>query len=123
MAGEGAVADLARSSEVVGHGPSHSGVLAHTTAYREGGAWPTRCRPTSRRMGPVGRTAAMHLPGARWDGGTGTFPAWIDCRALGLGDDPAAAFLDRGRVSVNSGLPFDHGEGHVRLNSGTTPEI
>ena len=27
--------------------------------------------------------------------------AWLDCRALGLGDDPAAAFLERGRVALS----------------------
>ena len=29
--------------------------------------------------------------------------AWLDCRELGLGDDPAAAFLERGRVALSSG--------------------
>ena len=29
--------------------------------------------------------------------------AWLDCRALSLGDDPAAAFLERGRVALSSG--------------------
>ena len=46
-----------------------------------------------------------------------TYLAWLDCRALGLGDDPAAVFLERGRVALNGGLPFGiGGEGFVRLN-------
>ena len=29
-----------------------------------------------------------------------SFLAWLDCRAAGLGDDPAAVFLERGRVAL-----------------------
>ena len=39
VAGTGAAADLARLPEVVSHGPSHLGVLAHTAALAEGGPW------------------------------------------------------------------------------------
>jgi cystathionine beta-lyase len=45
-------------------------------------------------------------------------------RSLGLGDDPAAVFLERGRVAVNPGLDFGtQGAGFARLNLATTPEI
>jgi len=124
VAGEDAAADLARLPEVVGHGPSHFGDLAHTTAFREGGDWLDALHADladNRKL--LAQLLATHLPGARWAEGPGTFLAWIDCRELGLGDDPAAAFLERGRVAVNSGLPFRSGAGHVRLNFGTTPEI
>ena len=47
--------------------------------------------------------------------------AWLDCRALGLGSNPARHFLDRGRVALYSGLDFGaEGEGYVRLNFGTS---
>jgi cystathionine beta-lyase len=53
-----------------------------------------------------------------------TYLSWIGCRGLGLGDDPAAAFLERGRVAFNSGPTFGTGgAGHVRLNIGTSPAI
>ena len=53
-----------------------------------------------------------------------TYLAWLDCRDLGLGDDPAEVFLERGRVALNSGLAFGQGgEGHVRLNFATSPEM
>jgi cysteine-S-conjugate beta-lyase len=32
-----------------------------------------------------------------------TYLAWLDCRSLGLGESPARAFLERGRVAVNDG--------------------
>ena len=124
VAGEDASADLKRLSWVVADGPSHFGDLAHTVAFREGGAWLDALHTDlAANRALLAALLATHLPGARWGEGPGTFLAWIDCRELGLGDDPAAVFLERGRVAVNSGLPFRHGTGHVRLNFGTTPEI
>jgi cysteine-S-conjugate beta-lyase len=56
--------------------------------------------------------------------GDATYLAWLDCRALGLGDDPAEVFLGRGRVALSSGIPFGSGgAGHVRLNLATSPEV
>lgn len=125
VAGPDAADDLGRLPDVVGHGPSQLGVLAHTAAYREGGPWLDALRAdlADNRV-LLGELLAAHLPDVRWGGSPGTYLAWLDCRGLGLGDDPAAAFLERGRVAVNSGLPFGTGgAGHVRLNAGTTPEI
>ncbi|MGA0945229.1 MAG: pyridoxal phosphate-dependent aminotransferase, partial [Candidatus Nanopelagicales bacterium] len=49
--------------------------------------------------------------------------AWLDCRGLGLGDDPSAVFLERGRVALSPGLDFGaEGAGFVRLNLATVPE-
>jgi len=46
-----------------------------------------------------------------------TYLAWLDCTALGLGEDPSVAFLERGRVALNAGPTFGPGgEGHVRIN-------
>ena len=56
--------------------------------------------------------------------GEGTYLAWLDCRSLGLGDDPAEVFLERGRVALTSGIPFGiGGAGFVRMNLATSPEI
>ena len=50
--------------------------------------------------------------------------AWLDCRALGLGDDPAEVFLERGRVALSPGPPFgEQGRGFARLNYGTSGEL
>ena len=85
----------------------------------------TRCSPASTTTGgcspacsPNTSRPIAHRPGEA------TYLAWLDCRALGLGDDPAAVFLERGRVAVNSGIPFGTGgAGHVRLNLATSPEV
>ncbi len=53
----------------------------------------------------LGRLLREQLPEIGYVPGSATFLAWLDCRNLGLGDDPAAAFLDRGKVrSVRAGL-------------------
>ena len=65
-----------------------------------------------------------HLPAIGYRPPGATYLAWLDCSELGLGDDPAAVFLERGKVALNSGLPFGPGgEGHVRLNFATSPAI
>jgi cystathionine beta-lyase len=53
-----------------------------------------------------------------------SFLAWLDCRELGLGDDPAAVFLEKGSVALADGPAFgDAGKGFARLNIGTYPEL
>ncbi|WP_345664971.1 MalY/PatB family protein [Streptomyces venetus] len=125
IAGPGAATDLARMPEEVGHGPSHVGIIAHTAALRDGVAWLDALLAgldANRRL--LADLLAEHLPGVRYRPGDATYLAWLDCRALGLGDDPADAFLRRGRVALNSGLPFGTGgAGHARLNLATSPEV
>lgn len=125
VAGPGAAADLARLPEEVSHGPSHVGVLAHTAALSEGTAWLDAlltALDAHRRL--LAELLADHLPGVRHRPAQGTYLAWLDCRALGLGDDPAAVFLERGRVALSRGPDFGTGgAGHVRLNLATSPEI
>ncbi len=125
VAGSEAADELAGMPEEVSHGPSHLGVLAHTAAFRHGGDWLDALLAgldDNRRL--LADLLAEHLPGIRYTPPRGTYLAWLDCRPLGLGDDPAAVFLDRGRVALNSGIPFGSGgEGHVRLNLATSPEI
>ncbi|MBV7694653.1 MalY/PatB family protein [Streptomyces sp. TRM70350] len=125
IAGPESAADLALMPEEVSHGPSHLGVIAHTAALREGTAWLDALLAgldENRRL--LAELLAEHLPAIAYRPGDATYLAWLDCRALGLGDDPADVFLHRGRVALNSGLPFGMGgAGHVRLNLATSPEI
>ncbi|MEW2451847.1 aminotransferase class I/II-fold pyridoxal phosphate-dependent enzyme [Streptomyces parvulus] len=125
LAGPGAAGDLARMPEEVSHGPSHVGVLAHTAALRDGTDWLDAVLAgidENRRL--LTALLAEHLPGVVHRAGEATYLAWLDCRPLGLGDDPARVFLDRGRVALSSGIPFGTGgAGHVRLNLATSPEV
>ncbi|MFF4394140.1 MalY/PatB family protein [Streptomyces sp. NPDC001480] len=125
VAGPSAAADLARLPEEVSHGPSHVGVIAHTAALRDGTPWLDALLAgldDNRRL--LARLLAEHLPAIRHRPAEATYLAWLDCRALGLGDDPAEVFLERGRVALSSGIPFGTGgAGHVRLNLATSPEV
>lgn len=124
VAGPGAAADLARLPEEVGHGVNHLGVIAHSAAFRDGGDWLDTVRvaiDANRRL--LAELLAAHLPQVRHVSGQATFLAWLDCRALGLGDDPAAVFRDRGRVALSAGVDFGPGgAGHARFNLAADPQ-
>ncbi|MDQ6933611.1 MAG: hypothetical protein M3160_10630 [Candidatus Eremiobacteraeota bacterium] len=50
--------------------------------------------------------------------------AWLDCRDLRLGPDPAASFLKAGKVALFRGLDFGNpGAYCARLNFGTSTQI
>jgi cystathionine beta-lyase len=101
------------------------GVVAAEAAFADGDEWldAVLARLASNRE-RLGERLAHDLPGVRWTPPEGTYLAWLDCRALGLGDDPAATFLERGRVALSPGLDYGRaGAGHVRLNFGTSPEL
>ncbi|MFJ8082372.1 MalY/PatB family protein [Streptomyces sp. NPDC096205] len=125
VAGPEAAGDLARLPEEVSHGPSHLGIIAHTAALDEGGDWLDAVLSgldANRRL--LAGLLTEHLPAVRYSPAQGTYLAWLDCRGLGLGDDLAAVFLDRGRVALNSGTPFGTGgTGFVRMNLATSPEL
>jgi cystathionine beta-lyase len=64
------------------------------------------------------------LPEIRYVLPEGGYLAWLDCRSLGLGDDPSAVFLERGRVALSPGPAFgEAGRGFARLNFGTTTAL
>jgi len=125
IAGPGAAEDLSRLPEEAGSGASHLGVIAHVAALRHGGEWLDAVLvglDDNRRL--LAELLAEYLPGVRYRPAEATYLAWLDCRALGFGDDPAAAFLTHGRVALNSGTHFGTGgAGHVRLNLATSPEM
>lgn len=125
VAGPDAAADLARIPEEVGHGPSHVGVIAHTAALREGGAWlDALLAGLDANRALLADLLADQLPAVRHRAPQATFLAWLDCRGLGLGDDPAGRFLEHGRVALNDGRMFGAGgAGHVRLNLATSPQV
>lgn len=125
IAGPDSAAELARMPEEVGHGPSHLGVIAHAAALRDGGDWlDALLAGLDANRALLAELLAEHLPAINWRPGAGTYLQWLDCRALDLPGDPAEFFLERGRVALNSGIPFGTGgEGRARINIATTPQI
>jgi len=101
------------------------GVLAAVAAFTESLPWlDAVLGQLDENRSLLSRLLAEQLPGVRYVPPEASFLAWLDCRALGLGDDPARAFLDRGRVTLSSGPDFGApGMGFARLNMGTSPEL
>ena len=125
VAGEAARDDLARIPPEVGFGASHLGVLAQAAALREGTPWLDSLLPAlDANRQALATLLATHLPAVRYRPPAATYLAWLDCRELGLGADPAAAFLERGRVALSPGPSFgSRGDGFARLNFATLPSV
>lgn len=123
--GEEAVADLRRLHPFVTFGASHLGVVAQTAAFRDGRDWLHRLvRELDGNRRLLSQLLAGHLPDVHLVEPGSTYLAWLDLRDLDLGDDPAAELLRRARVALSSGPTFGSGgQGHARLNYGTSPGI
>jgi len=104
---------------------SHLGLLGSVAAFTRALSWLDAAVAQigeNRRL--LARLLREQLPDVGYVPGSATFLAWLDCRNLGLGDDPAAAFLQRGRVALSPGADFGvQGAGFARLNIGTSPEL
>jgi cysteine-S-conjugate beta-lyase len=104
---------------------SHLGVHATIAALRDARPW------LDAAVGQIDANTRLltellgaQLPAARYCEPRASFLAWVDCRDLRLGDDPAAEFLSRGRVALSPGPDFgSQGRGFARLNIGTSPEL
>lgn len=125
VGGVDATDDVKGLDHQTGTHPGHMGIIAHTAAYDHARDWlDSAIAGIDANRYLLADLLATHLPETRYTPPESTYLAWIDCRALGLGDDPAKIFLDLGRVAVNSGVPFgEGGAGHVRFNLATSPEI
>jgi cysteine-S-conjugate beta-lyase len=106
-------------------GGGHIGIIAHTAAFNQARDWLDAAIggiDANRRA--LAELLEVHLPGVGYRMPEATYLAWIDCRPLGLGDNPAEVFLEQSRVALNAGPTFgDGGAGHVRLNLATSPAI
>lgn len=126
LAGPRAVDDLGRLHRVHTHGSSHVGAIAHVAAMDDGRAWQDQLvEELDANRALLARLLAELLPSVRWRPQEATYLAWLDCRDLALGDDPAAAFRARGRVALGSGPAYgrEEGRGFARLNLATAPQI
>jgi len=101
------------------------GAVASTAAYAESVDWLDGLLITldqNRKL--VEKLIASKAPAIKYRIPDFGYLAWLDLSALGLGEDPAAAILEKGKLAVNGGVLY--GPKHksfVRLNFGTSPEI
>jgi cysteine-S-conjugate beta-lyase len=100
------------------------GVLAAEAAFTGADPWlDALLTQLDANRGLLSEKLAAELPKVCWTPPQASFIAWLDCRQLGLGDDPAAAFLRHG-VALSPGLAYGApGAGFARLNFGTSPEL
>lgn len=104
---------------------SHLGVLASVAAFTEGLPWLDAMRgQLDRNRALLSSLLAELLPQVCYAAPEASYLAWLDCRRLPLGDDPAVAFLERGKVALSPGPDYGtQGAGFARLNIGTSPEL
>jgi cystathionine beta-lyase len=103
----------------------HLGVHATIAALRSGRSWlDTAVAQIATNTRLLTELLQARLPAVRYREPQASFLAWLDCRELELGDDPAAEFLSRGRVALSPGPDFgSQGRGFARLNIGTSPAL
>ncbi|MEO6020219.1 MAG: aminotransferase class I/II-fold pyridoxal phosphate-dependent enzyme [Knoellia sp.] len=111
--------------EVHTHGASHLGQIAAVAAWTDGREWLAQVTDEiASNAELLGRLLAQRLPDIGYAVPAASYLAWLDCRALEWGDDPAAVLRERGRVAFSSGPSFGQaGRGFVRVNLATSPEI
>ena len=101
------------------------GAEATLAAWTAGEPWldEVRAHLTAQRDHLAARLAA-ELPAVRFAPPDATYLAWLDFRGLGLGEDPAAALLERARVALSTGGDFGaEGAGFARLNFATSRRL
>ena len=112
---------LARTDPHLRWGVGHFGALAMTAALRDGSAWlDGLVAHLDRNRALLAKLLADQIPAVGYRPPEASYLAWLDCRDLGLGPDPAAAFLTGG-VALSPGPSFGPpGAGFARLNIATT---
>ena len=102
------------------------GVLATATAWTEGDAWQAAVLArldANRHLLAELLAARPALAAIDYAVPEATYLAWLDCRALELGDNPAELFAEHG-VELSPGPDFgEQGLGFARLNFATAPNV
>jgi cystathionine beta-lyase len=103
----------------------HLGVIATVAAFTAGEPWLDRLLATlGHRRDLLAGLLRQRLPMLSWDPPEATYLAWLDCTALGPGNQARDLFLERGRVALEPGLRFGAvGSGYARLNFATSSDI
>ena len=101
------------------------GAVADAVAYKSGDEWLAGVLLTldeNRRL--VADLLKNKIPAIKYRIPDCSYLAWLDVSELNLGENPAAHFLEKGKVAFNAGHTYgtDYSQ-FVRLNFGTSPEI
>ncbi|MGE5727855.1 MAG: MalY/PatB family protein [Gemmatimonas sp.] len=101
------------------------GMLANIVAFQEGAQYlDALLAHLDRNRMLMTELLGVYLPAVRYIPPQAGYLAWLDCSALGLGDDPAKVFLKKGKVALMRGLDFGRqGACFTRVNMGTSSAI
>ena len=118
---------LAQINRMATHGASTLGIEASIAAYEHGEPWLDELLDYLRgNRDYLAQALPEAAPGIGYVPPQATYLAWLDftgVQALG-GADPSAWLLQHAKVYLNPGPAFgEGGEGHTRLNFGTSREI
>jgi len=93
-------------------------------AWTHGDAWLDACvRHLDARRYQLADLFAAHLPEVGYRMPQATYLSWVDCRGLGLAEEPVEVFR-RGGVELSAGPEFGtDGHGFVRLNFATSSSV
>jgi cysteine-S-conjugate beta-lyase len=107
------------------HGASNLGVVANIAAYQQGGPWLDEVVDhLDRNRLLLAELLADQVPEIGYQPPEGTYLAWLDCRALGLGDHPAEHLLVKAGVALTDGPACGQvGAGFARYNFATPRKI
>ncbi|HEY0318457.1 MAG TPA: aminotransferase class I/II-fold pyridoxal phosphate-dependent enzyme [Solirubrobacterales bacterium] len=91
------------------------GVIASEAAFGDGDEWlDAALAQLATNREQLAQLLREQLPEIDWMPPEGTYLAWLDCRGLELGEDPAARFLERGRVRPQPGARLRTGRRRLR---------
>ena len=101
------------------------GAFAAVAAFNEGDQWLAGAIATIESNAHFLKTLLnTSLPTVKYEIPACSYLAWVDVSALNLGDDPAAIFLEKGRVAFNSGKIYGPNSGQfVRINLATSESV
>lgn len=102
-------------------------VLSHVAfeaAYTEGTPWYQRLIAHLQHNSDTIHQWALQTPQIRFSKPEGTYLAWLDCKALGLGDrELREFFIHKANIGLSPGLSFGkEGSGYMRLNFAVAEE-
>ncbi len=105
--------------------PGHLGVIAAEAAFEAGDEWlDSVIQVLDENRRAIAEQLLRELPEVAYVQPMAGYLAWLDLAQLELGADPAPRILERGRLALSPGPQFGSGgEGHVRLNFGTSPAL
>jgi cystathionine beta-lyase len=103
----------------------HLGAIASVAAFRDSAAWlDDVIAVLDHNRTLLRQLLADRLPEVGYAPPQAGYLAWLDLRALDLGEDPTEALLERGKVALSPGPQFGpQGAGFARLNIGTSPAL